>query len=240
IANGMAQVIPHNQKLIAFIGDSTLLHTGLQPLINAIKNKTEMTIIVFNNYWTSMTGQQQHAGTPLSLTREQGTEIDANKTEINMLKLLENVGLEKENLIISRAYNIEHLEKIFLDTLPRSGTKVVVINEECALEKNRRLKTSVDQDNNIIKEQTYYKILDSCVKCNECIEYFGCPAINIEILKKESNESDNAITPENYNYFINQTACMPNVCPGLCKDVCRDNMIKKTIFNPNNQKSSSK
>ena len=186
-----------------------------------------------------MTGQQQHAGTPLSLTQDQDTKLETNKTEINILKLLENIGLEKENLIISRAYNIEHLEKIFLDTLPRSGTKVVVINEECALEKSRRLKTSEGQDNNIVKEQTYYKILDSCIKCNECIEYFGCPAINIEIIKKDSNESDDVLKPENYKYFINQSVCMPNICPGLCKAVCKDNMIKKTIFNPNNQKSSS-
>jgi indolepyruvate ferredoxin oxidoreductase alpha subunit len=240
IANGMAQVVPHNQKLIAFIGDSTLFHTGLQPLINAIKNKAEMTIVIFNNYWTSMTGQQQHAGTPLSLTQDQSTKMETNKTEIDLLKLLGNLGLEKENLIISRAYNIEHLEKIFLDTLPRMGTKVVVINEECALEKGRRLKISEKQDERTDKEQTYYKILDSCVKCNECIEYFGCPAINIEIVKKESNESDNTLKPENYKYFINQSACVPDICPGLCKAVCKDNMIKKTIFNPNNQKSSSK
>ena len=239
IANGMAQVVPENQKLIAFIGDSTLFHTGLQPLINAIKNNTEMTIIIFNNYWTSMTGQQEHAGTPLSLTKEQDDKTKPKKTEINILKLLENIGLEQNNLINTGAYNIEHLEKVFLNTLPKAGTKVIVINEECALEKSRRLKLFQKQGKVSDEEQIYYNILNSCVKCNECIEYLGCPAINIEI-KRDIAQSEEVLNPEFYKYFINQSACMPNICPGLCKSVCKDNMIKKTIIKTNNQKSSSK
>lgn len=238
IANGMAQVVNEHQKLIAFIGDSTLLHTGLQPLINAIKNNTEMTIIIFNNYWTSMTGQQEHAGTPRSLIEVQDSASKREKKEINIIALLENIGLEKENLIVSRAYNIEQLEKVFLNTLPRPGTKVIVINEECALEKKRRQKLYEDQDADLQKEQVYYTILDSCIKCNECIEYLGCPAINIEILEKGENLSDDNIIPKNYKYFINESSCMPNICPGVCKTVCKDNMIKKTLINPNDNKSS--
>ena len=240
IANGMAQVVATSQKLIAFIGDSTLFHTGLQPLINAIKNNTEMTIIIFNNYWTSMTGQQEHAGTPLNLTQDQVTETEIKKTQIDMIKLLENIGIKEKNLIITGAYNMEHLQKIFLKTLPKSGTKVIVINEECALEKSRRFKLLEKSNKESSKEQIYYKILDSCVKCNECIEYLGCPAINIEVLKGEINQSDDILKPESYKYFINQSTCVPNICPGLCKVVCKDGMIKKTIIDVKNQKSSSK
>jgi len=240
IANGMAQVLPENQKLIAFIGDSTLFHTGLQPLINAIKNKINITLIVFNNYWTSMTGQQEHAGTPRSLIHEDLFNTNLEKTEINLNSLLENVGLQKENLITSGAYNIEYLEKIFLKTLPKSGTKVIIINEECALEKTRREKVLKDTDEDRITEQVYYTILDSCVKCNECIEFFGCPAINIEILEEDNTDSNEALEEKNYKYFINQSSCIPKICPGLCKSVCKDNMIKKTIINPNNHTSSRK
>ncbi len=239
IANGMARVVPPDQKLIAFIGDSTLFHTGLQPLINAIKNDTEMTVVIFNNYWTSMTGQQEHAGTPLSLTQRQGKESEPKRTEINLVNLLENIGLEKENLIISGAYNIEHLEKIFLNNLPKPGIKVIVINEECALEKQRRQKYYENQDIESPNQQIYYKILDSCVKCNECIEYLGCPAINIEIIEKKSDQSEDNLQPHNYKYFINQSACMPNICPGLCKAVCKDNMIKKTIIDLINKETYS-
>lgn len=238
IANGMAQVIPENQKLIAFIGDSTLFHTGLQPLINAIKNNTEITIIIFNNYWTSMTGQQEHAGTPLSLTQDQVNDVESKTREIDMIKLLENIGLEEKNLVVSGAYNLEHLEKMFYKILPKSGTKVIVINEECALAKSRRLKLSKKESKETEEGEIYYNILDSCVKCNECIEYFGCPAINIEI-KEDFEESEEGLNPDNYKYFINQSACMPNICPGLCKSVCRDNMIKKSIIKISNQKSSS-
>ncbi|TFF90522.1 MAG: indolepyruvate ferredoxin oxidoreductase subunit alpha [Promethearchaeota archaeon] len=238
IANGMAHVVPDHQKLIAFIGDSTLFHAGLQPLLNAIKKDTDMTIIVFNNYWTSMTGQQQHIGTPLALIKNQKTEL--KRTEIDILSLLRNIGLKENNLIVTRAYNMEHLERIFLKTLPKKGTKVIVINEECALEKDRRLRLAEKNDENSSQKQTYYTILDSCVKCNECIEFLGCPAINIEIVKTIPSDSDDELKPEDYKYFINQSACMPNICPGLCKAVCKDNMIKKTIISSINHKSSSK
>ena len=50
IANGMSHVIdPEKQKLIAFIGDSTFFHTGIQPLLNAIKNEIDITIIIIKN-----------------------------------------------------------------------------------------------------------------------------------------------------------------------------------------------
>jgi indolepyruvate ferredoxin oxidoreductase alpha subunit len=239
IANGMAQVIEKTQKLIAFIGDSTLFHTGLQPLINSIKNNNDMTIIIFNNYWTSMTGAQEHAATPRNLITEQPHGSERQHTEINMINLLENIGLEKENLIVTGAYNIEHLEKIFSSILPKKGTKVIVINEECALEKSRRLKLLENQETNSNEEQVYYTILDSCVKCNECIEYLGCPAINIEVLDDPDNSLEKKTPLKNFKYYINESACIPTICPGVCKDVCKDHMIKKTLINPNDKKSST-
>jgi formate hydrogenlyase subunit 6/NADH:ubiquinone oxidoreductase subunit I len=72
----------------------------------------------------------------------------------------------------------------------------------------------------------YYQITDSCVKCNECIEILGCPAINA-IFQEGSNEGKREL-----EYYIDEQRCIPEVCPGVCKSVCKNYSIKKTIINP--------
>lgn len=51
-----------DQKLIAFIGDSTFIHAGIPALINAVFNKSNPLIIILDNQTTAMTGHQPHPG----------------------------------------------------------------------------------------------------------------------------------------------------------------------------------
>ena len=51
-----------NQKLIAFIGDSTFFHAGIPGLINTVVNKSNPLIIIMDNNTTAMTGHQPHPG----------------------------------------------------------------------------------------------------------------------------------------------------------------------------------
>jgi len=226
IANGMAHVIGKKQKLIAYIGDSTFLHSGIPALLNAIKNNIDLTLILFNNYWTSMTGQQEHPGTPRKYITRFGSKSKTDVKELDIIKFLQNIGLERDNLEVTGAYNISHLKRLFQSILEKDGTRVIVINEECALKKKRRLreeKAALDQVQN---NYTYYTITDTCTKCNVCIEKFGCPAINVSIM--ENSESD---------YFIDEAMCIPEICPGVCKSLCKNNSILKTIINPHLEES---
>ena len=235
IANGMAHVInPEKQKLIAFIGDSTFFHTGLQPLLNAIKNDIDITIIIFNNYWTAMTGQQETIDTPKEIITHFGTKSKTDKVRIDLIKFLEGLGLQ--NLTITGSYDIHKLERVFSSNLMKKGTKVIVINEECALEKKRRLRRESEQSQEIKKTERYYQITDSCVKCNECIEFLGCPAINAfyddEIIENEINHHEKIQKERELKYYIDEARCVPEICPGICKNVCKNYSIKKTIINP--------
>jgi indolepyruvate ferredoxin oxidoreductase alpha subunit len=51
-----------NQKVVAFIGDSTFFHAGIPPLINAIHNNHHFTLVILDNGTTAMTGHQPHPG----------------------------------------------------------------------------------------------------------------------------------------------------------------------------------
>ena len=47
-----------DQKIVAFIGDSTFFHTGMPPLAEAVGYNSNVLLIVFENSWTAMTGHQ--------------------------------------------------------------------------------------------------------------------------------------------------------------------------------------
>ena len=47
-----------DQKIVAFIGDSTFFHSGVAPLINAKYNLHNFTLVVLDNETTAMTGHQ--------------------------------------------------------------------------------------------------------------------------------------------------------------------------------------
>ena len=75
IANavGIAKAGTEEKPIIATIGDSTFLHAGIPPLIDAVYNNANITVIVLDNHITAMTGGQDHAGTGRTL-RGEGTE----------------------------------------------------------------------------------------------------------------------------------------------------------------------
>lgn len=35
-------------------------------------------------------------------------------------------------------------------------------------------------------------------------------------------------------YYIDEARCVPEICPGVCKAVCKNYSIKKTVVNPIN------
>jgi indolepyruvate ferredoxin oxidoreductase alpha subunit len=227
IANGMAYAIdPKKQKIIAYVGDSTLFHSGLQPLFNAVKNEVDLTIIVFKNDWTAMTGHQVHAGTPRDIINDYSTSQKTDVKSLDLIKILESLSIR--NLVITDAYNVDKLIKLFSNTLILSGVKIIVINEECALEKGRRIRRS-NLDRNVKKREIYYTITDSCVKCNECIDKLGCPAINVEY-EAEGNEAVRG--KSSLRYYIDEARCDPYTCDGVCKSLCKNNSIRKTMINP--------
>ncbi len=63
VSNGLAHVL--NNKIIATIGDSTFIHAGIPPLINAVYNNAKFVLVILDNSTTGMTGHQP--------TREQGS-----------------------------------------------------------------------------------------------------------------------------------------------------------------------
>ena len=49
--------------VVATIGDGTFFHAGIPALSNVSHTQTDLTIIILNNQWASMTGMQPNVGT---------------------------------------------------------------------------------------------------------------------------------------------------------------------------------
>jgi indolepyruvate ferredoxin oxidoreductase alpha subunit len=98
------------QKLIAFIGDSTLFHAGLPALINAVFNRSNPLIFVMDNQTTAMTGQQPNAGQKIEIEKILKAIGVKNLKVINPLNQAEMVATIKKfinkkelSVIISRS-----------------------------------------------------------------------------------------------------------------------------------------
>ena len=72
IANavGMAASGVEKKPIVATIGDSTFLHSGIAPLVDAVYNNANITVILLDNSITAMTGGQDHPGTGRTLRGE--------------------------------------------------------------------------------------------------------------------------------------------------------------------------
>ena len=66
LANGLYQSL--HIPVVAHLGDSTFFHSGIPPMLNAVYNKANITMVVLDNSTTAMTGFQPHPGAPVKNT----------------------------------------------------------------------------------------------------------------------------------------------------------------------------
>ena len=68
------------RKLVAVIGDSTFIHSGITGLIDVIYNQGNSTVVILDNSTTGMTGHQDHPGTGRTIKRQGCTTSGSGKT----------------------------------------------------------------------------------------------------------------------------------------------------------------
>jgi indolepyruvate ferredoxin oxidoreductase alpha subunit len=163
-AIGMAKVNGVKKGVVAAIGDSTFLHSGITGLLDAAYNKANITVAILDNRTTAMTGGQNHPGTGTTLMGDETFEVD-------LVKLCEAVGVTDIHRI--DAYDLAETRTAFEKALEFDGPSVVISERPCALMPRR------------IKEEPYKVISDLCNGCKLCFR-IGCPAIaaSKELTKK--------------------------------------------------------
>lgn len=128
MAKGAADAGVH--PAIAVIGDSTFTHSGMTGLLDAINDKSNITVIISDNLTTAMTGGQDSAGT--------------NKFEAICLGL----GVEPEHLhvVTPLPKNMEEITRIIRQEIDYNGVSVIIPRRECIQTLNRKLRQKRAQE----------------------------------------------------------------------------------------------
>jgi indolepyruvate ferredoxin oxidoreductase alpha subunit len=144
-------------QVVAVIGDSTFLHSGMPSLLSAVYNKMPTTTILVDNSTTGMTGHQEHPGTGHTLKGDDAPSLDLEG-------LIRAIGVE--HLEVVDPWDLEATEGAIKSGLAHRGPAVIIARRHCNLlpaEKAAdRLPYQVDAD--------------ECILCEECFDT-GCPAL---------------------------------------------------------------
>jgi indolepyruvate ferredoxin oxidoreductase, alpha subunit len=164
VANGLARVI--DVPIVAHMGDSTFFHSGIPPLINAVFNKANITMIVLDNSATAMTGFQPHPGTGRTATGDETIQLKiediARACGVKFVEVIDPLDLAKATVTIEAAIKFD-------------GPSVVVSRMQCAMEAQREKRRRGEKVVPCIVDR------EKCnVKCATCIKLLGCPAITKE------------------------------------------------------------
>ena len=158
-----------NKKLVAVIGDSTFIHSGITGLIDIVYNKGNNTVIILDNSITGMTGHQDNPTTGYTIRKEPTTNVD-------LVALAKAVGVKR--VVVADPFDLKHFEEVVKTEVNADEPSVIIAQRPCAL-----LKT--------VKSTGHCTISDDCKKCKMCMK-LGCPAIsikdgNIQIDKNQCN-----------------------------------------------------
>jgi indolepyruvate ferredoxin oxidoreductase alpha subunit len=101
---------------LAVIGDSTFLHSGITPLVDAVAHDTNMTVLVLDNATVGMTGQQP-------------TVLPESRLE----PLIAGLGVDPEHLHVVEITprRVDELADLLRREMAHPGLSVVVAVREC-------------------------------------------------------------------------------------------------------------
>ena len=161
VASGFTKAT--DQRVIAFIGDSTFFHAGIPALINAVHNNSRMLLVIMDNDVTAMTGRQPNPGTPDQLKL-------APSGRVSIEKIVEAIGVPY--LKIVDPYDLKETLGAVMEGLKGDGVSVVIARRECAIIRDSRKHRE--------GESVKYRVAPKkCSACLNCVEHFACPALSI-------------------------------------------------------------
>jgi len=161
IGNAFGLELAHGKDFgkntLAFIGDSTFIHSGMTGLADIAYNKGNITVVILDNSITAMTGHQHHPATGYTLMGDETTKLD-------FVKLAKSVGIE--HVFETDAYDLDGITEVLKKVKELDGGKVIVNRGRCILLDIGKM------------DITPFEVdPDKCIACGLCFK-LGCPAIN--------------------------------------------------------------
>ncbi|MFH1686075.1 MAG: indolepyruvate ferredoxin oxidoreductase subunit alpha [bacterium] len=189
-AIGMDRVQGYEKGTVAVIGDSTFLHSGVTGLMDAVYNKSNVTVIILDNRVTAMTGGQEHPATGRTLMGEEAGRID-------FPALCKALGVSRIREV--DAYDYEQCLASVKEEITTAEPSVILTSRPCVLMPKR------------IMDEPYQVVLEDCTGCSACFR-IGCPAI---AAAGETNKHGHPLAVIDKTLCTGCTLCA-QICPEEC------------------------
>jgi NADPH-dependent glutamate synthase beta subunit-like oxidoreductase/pyruvate/2-oxoacid:ferredoxin oxidoreductase beta subunit len=205
LGNGFAHVL--NAPVVAHLGDSTFFHSGIPPMINAVYNKANVTMVVMDNATTGMTGFQPHPGASGDVAADIKIEDIAKAAGVKMVEVVDAFDLPKL---------IDVLEK----AIKYKGPSVIVARRLCNILDQREKRKAGE------KTVPYAVETEKCVAGSPPACQATCP-MHIDIrgyigLVKEGR-FDEALA------LIKETLPFPGIIGRICTRPCEGKCVRGEV-----------
>jgi len=146
-----------SRKLVAVIGDSTFMHSGITGLVDVVYNKGTTTTLILDNRTTAMTGHQDHPATGYTIKKEETHRV-------NLPELVKALGIKRVTVV--DPFDLEKVETVLKEETRAKEPAVIIAQRPCALlDKSASPPMVIDRE--------------ACTACKRCMK-LGCPAIALK------------------------------------------------------------
>ncbi|HWR29317.1 MAG TPA: thiamine pyrophosphate-dependent enzyme, partial [Negativicutes bacterium] len=156
-ALGFSKILT-DKKIVATIGDSTFLHSGITGLIDVAYNHGAVTVVILDNSITGMTGHQQNPATGFDIHGKPAPQVCIED-------IVRACGVKK--VWVVDAYDLKAVESALQEALVSREPAVVIARRPCIL----ILRNHVREPHEILA--------DACKLCRSCLK-IGCPAMELK------------------------------------------------------------
>jgi indolepyruvate ferredoxin oxidoreductase alpha subunit len=148
-----------HERTVAIIGDSTFVHAGIPPLIDAVYNGSRLTLIILDNTTTGMTGQQPHPSAGKTLRGRPAPRLDLEA-------LVRAAGVQHVQVVDT--WQRKEVVRALRAAVAHAGPAVVITQGPCMRLPEMKLSA---------RGLAPYLVTEAlCTQCDACFKVW-CPAI---------------------------------------------------------------
>jgi len=165
-----------DRRTVAFMGDGGFWHNGLTSGVgNAVFNKSDQVIVVVDNAYAAATGGQDLLSSK--------AQVETRSTQHPIEKAARGVGVEWAKTI-DDTYDVSTVRDTFIEALStdEAGPKLVVMQSECQLNRQRRVKPEMRKalrDGKRVTRERFGVDPETCTGDHACVRISGCPSLTI-------------------------------------------------------------
>jgi indolepyruvate ferredoxin oxidoreductase alpha subunit len=145
------------ERVVAVIGDSTFVHSGIPSLLDAVYNRSTLTLVILDNSTTGMTGGQPHPASGTNIRGEDAPKLDLEA-------VCRGVGIEHVQVVDT--WNRKQVVRAIRSALDIQAPSVVIAQGPCQRIPEMKQRTVIP----------YFVDESLCTQCDACFTIW-CPAI---------------------------------------------------------------